>query len=80
MRLVRIQKTLLAAERHKHRSLCVRRQQNEADVRELVSAGLLEATFSNGSPGSVTAIRGLTEVGQRFLRTFRAGYRFCDGF
>ncbi|HEV3408769.1 MAG TPA: hypothetical protein VG095_00615, partial [Chthoniobacterales bacterium] len=64
----------------KHRGLRVRRHQNEADVRELVSAGLLEATLSNGSPGSVTAIRGVTEVGQRFLRTFRGGYRLCDGF
>jgi hypothetical protein len=52
---------------------------NVADVRELVQAGLIEATFGDGSAGSETAIARVTEAGHRFLRTFRAGYRFCDG-
>jgi hypothetical protein len=80
MQIVRIQRTLLAAKRYAERGLRVRRSRNEADVRELVSAGLLEAQLSDGSPGSVTAIRGVTEVGQQFLRAVPRGYRLCDGF
>ena len=80
MRIVQIQKTLLAASRRKGSSLHVRRAPNEADVRELVRAGLLEATFADGAPGSLTTIRTVTEAGYQFLRTFRIGYRFCDRY
>lgn len=79
MRLVQIRKTLLAASRRKGSSLHVRRAANEADVRELVRAGLLEATSSDGAPGSLMTIGAVTEAGYQFLRTFRAGYRFCEG-
>ena len=78
MRLVQIRKTLLAADRSNTR-LRVRRMPNVAAVHELAQAGLVEATFADGSAGSETAIRLVTEAGHRFLRTFGAGYRFCDG-
>ena len=77
MLLVQIRKTLLAAAR-RNTGLRVCRMRNVADVRELVQAGLLEATFGDGSAGSETAIGTVTEAGHQFLRTFRAGYRFCD--
>ena len=79
MRIVQIRKTLLAASRRKGSSLHVRRAPNEADVRELVRAGLLEATFGDGASGSLTTIGTVTAAGDQFLRTFRAGYRFCEG-
>ena len=80
MRIVQIRKTLLAASRRQGSGLHVRRAPNEADVRELVRAGLLDASFADGAPGSLTTIRAVTEAGYQFLRTFRIGYRFCDGY
>lgn len=78
MLLAQIRKTLLAADR-RNGHVRVRRMRNVADVRELVQAGLLEATFGDGSAGSETAIATVTQAGHQFLRTFRIGYRFCDG-
>ena len=78
MLLAQIRKTLLAADR-RSTSLRVRRMRNVADVRELVQAGLLEGTFGDESAGSETTIGTVTHAGHQFLRTFRVGYRFCDG-
>lgn len=69
MLVAQIRKALLAADR-RNTGLRVRREPNVADVHELVEAGLLEATFSDGSAGSETAIGMVTEAGHRFLRTF----------
>ena len=78
MNLARTQRVLLAVERRQQRHLHVRRPRNEADVREMVEAGLLNVTFSDGSLESQTVIDTVTEAGRRFLRTFPPTYRFCE--
>jgi hypothetical protein len=40
----------------------------EADVREMVSAGLVEATLNDGKEGGFTAINRVTAAGEAFLR------------
>jgi DNA-binding MarR family transcriptional regulator len=79
MNLARTQRALLAVQRREQQEhLHVRRPRNEADVREMVEAGLLNVTFGNGSHESQTVIDTVTEAGQRFLRTFPSTYRFCE--
>ena len=77
MNLARAQRVLLAMERCDNRPLHVRRTRNETDVREMTRAGLIDATLSDGSAGSVTVTSAVTEAGRQFLRTFPASYRFC---
>lgn len=77
MNLLRAQKALLAVQRNEARRLRVHRAENEADVREIVQAGLLNAELSDGSSQSVTVLGSLTSSGRRFLRVFPARYRFC---
>jgi hypothetical protein len=78
MNLFRAQKALLAIQRQESRHLRVRRAANDADVRELVQAGLLDAALSDGSAGSATVLMRLTDAGRRFLQIFPARYRFCE--
>ncbi len=78
MNLARTRTALLAIQRYDHRSLRIWRTRNEADVREMVDAGLISAALSDGSPGSRTLTCAITEAGRQFLRIFPAGYRFCD--
>ncbi len=78
MNLARAQKALLAVQRHENRHLRVRRAKNDADVRELVHAGLLNAELSDGASQSETVLGTLTDAGRRFLKIFPARYRFCD--
>lgn len=76
MNLLRAQKALLAIQRREDRHLCVRRAANEADVREMMREGLLDATISDGSRAIVLGT--LTDAGRRFLKVFPARFRFCD--
>jgi hypothetical protein len=78
MNLARAQKALLAVQRRDNRHLRVYRPKNDADVREMVQAGLLNATLSNGSRESTTVLGTLTDAGRRFLQIFPARYRFCE--
>lgn len=78
MNLARAQKALRAVQRRQNRHLHVRRAVNDADVRELVAAGLLEASFADGSRGSSTILDRVTAGGDKFLKVFPAGYRFCE--
>jgi hypothetical protein len=78
MNLARTRTALLAIQRSEHRALRIWRNRNESDVREMVEAGLIRASVSNGSPGSLTSASAITEAGRQFLRLFPAGYRFCD--
>ncbi len=77
MNIARAQKALLAVQRSDTRHLRVRRPANDADVREMVQAGLLHATLSDGSAGSATVLCTLTDAGRRFLQIFPARYRLC---
>ena len=79
MNLARARKALLAVARREHRHLEIRRPANDADVREMVEEGLVEATLSDASRNSPTVVRRLTDAGRRFLGIFPAGYRFCRG-
>ena len=78
MNLFRAQKALLAIQRREDRQLCVRRPANDADVRDLVEAGLLDAALSDGSSGAATVLMKLTDAGRQFLQIFPARYRFCQ--
>ena len=78
MNLARARKALRAIARREDRPLEVRRPANDADVREMVHEGLLEAALSDGSKGSTTVACKLTEAGRRFLRIFPSKYRLCD--
>ena len=78
MNLFRAQKALLALQRHEHRQLRVRRSVNDADVREMVEAGLIDAALGDGSSQSATVLMKLTDAGRRFLQIFPARYRFCE--
>ena len=77
MNLARAQEVLRALERCK-RTLRIRRMQNDADVRDIADAGLIEASLADGSPGSVTSTGAVTDAGRRFLQAFPQSYRFCD--
>ena len=78
MNLARTRAALLAIQRYDRRALRIWRSGNEADVREMADAGLIDALLSDGSPGSLTSASAITEAGRQFLRIFPAGYRFCD--
>ena len=78
MNLARTRSVLLAIERYEQRPLRIWRTRNEVAVREMADAGLIQASLSDGSPGSVTSLAALTEAGRQFLRIFPAKYRFCD--
>lgn len=78
MNLFRAQKALLAVQRSEHRHLRVHRPENNADVREMVQAGLVDAAVSDDSSEPATVLMTLTDTGRRFLQMFPARYRFCD--
>ena len=78
MNLARTQKALLAVQRRQNQHLRVRRPANNADVREMVEAGLLNAKLSDGSRESPTVLETLTDAGRKFLQVFPARYRLCD--
>jgi hypothetical protein len=78
MNLLRAQQVLLALKRCDERALRIQRTANEAAVREIAGAGLIEATLADGSPGSVTSTGAVTEAGRRFLHAFPLSYRFCE--
>jgi hypothetical protein len=48
--------------------------EGEGDVREMASAGLVEATLNDGKEGGFTAINRVTAAGEAFLREFE-GHR-----
>ena len=43
----------------------------DPEVRQMMEAGLISATLSDGKPDSYTVIKSVTESGLRFLRVFR---------
>lgn len=78
MNVFRARKVLLAVQRDENRHLCVRRPENNSDVRELVQEGLLDANLSDASEGSTMVLGAVTDAGRRFLQTFPVKYRFCE--
>lgn len=79
MNLARAQKALLAIQRRDGRQLRVYRPANDADVREMVEAGLLNPPLSDTSSASAIVVGAMTDAGRKFLQIFPARYRLCEG-
>ena len=69
---------LVAATEQRHGFLKIPKgwAEGEGDVREMASAGLVEATLNDGEEGGFTAINRVTAAGEAFLREFE-GHRFA---
>ncbi len=61
---------LAAADAQRHGFIKLRGIQADQEVRLMVQAGLVEATFDQDEEGSFTSINGLTEAGRTFLQTY----------
>ena len=75
MNLYYVHQLLVATDQQRHGFLRVRGRHADHAVRLMVSAGLVDATFSNGNKESFTIIKRVTDLGQAFLRAFN-GYQF----
>ncbi len=63
-------KLLIAADEQPYGFIKLRGVRADYLVRMLAEVGLVEATLSDGQPGSFTAINRLTDLGETFLRAF----------
>ena len=64
-------KLLVATTQQRHGFLKIRGRQADHEVRLMVEAGLVDATFGDGKDGSFTAINRVTKLGHAFLRAFK---------
>ena len=71
MNLSYAHKLLVAADQQRHGFLQIRGRQADHEVRLMAEAGLVDATFGDGKDKPFTAINRLTDLGYRFLRTFK---------
>jgi len=71
MNLAYVQKLLVAVDQQRHGFLQIRGRQADHEVRLMAEAGLVDATLSDGKDESFTAINRLTDLGHKFLRTFK---------
>jgi hypothetical protein len=71
MNLSYVHKLLHAADQQRHGFLRVRGGHARHAVRLMVSAGLVDAMFSDGKEQSVTVIKQVTDLGNAFLRAFK---------
>lgn len=71
MNLSYVHKLLLAADQQRHGFLKIRGRQADREVRLMAEAGLVDATLSDDKDESFTAINRLTDLGRKFLRTFK---------
>lgn len=75
MHLKTVHRILKAATAQPHGFLRIATLKSEREVRQMVEAGLITATLSDGKPGSFTSVNGVTKAGLRFLQIFR-GHNF----
>jgi hypothetical protein len=75
MNLSYVHKLLIATDQQRHGFLRVRGRHADCAVRLMVSAGLVDATFSDSNEQSFTVIKRVTDTGQAFLRAFK-DYQF----
>ncbi|MEP6811220.1 MAG: hypothetical protein ABI992_13330 [Chthoniobacterales bacterium] len=61
---------LSAADHQRNEFIKLRGSEADQEVRLMAGAGLVEATFNNGTPGAYTAILRILEPGYAFLRAF----------
>jgi hypothetical protein len=71
MNLDTVHAILLATTEQPYGFLKIANPKLEPTVREMLEAGLITATLSDGKPGSFTAVNSVTNAGLRFLRVFR---------
>jgi hypothetical protein len=65
---------LVAATEQRHGFLRITKGWAEDDVKEMASAGLVEATLNDGTERGFTAINRVTAKGEAFLRVFEGRY------
>ncbi len=61
---------LSAADQQPYGFIKLRGSEADEEVRLMAGAGLVDATFNNGTPGAGTAILRILEPGYAFLRAF----------
>ena len=71
MNLSYAHKLLVAADEQRHGFLQIRGRRAEHEVQLMAKAGLVDATLGDGKDESFTAINRLTDLGHKFLRTFK---------
>lgn len=71
MNLSYAHKLLVAADQQRHGFLQIRGRRADHEVRLMAEAGLVDATLGDGKKESFTAINRLTDLGYKFLRTFK---------
>jgi hypothetical protein len=71
MNLTYAHKLLVAADEQRHGFIKLRGVEADREVRLMVAAGLIDATFNDGREGSFTSINRLTASGESFLRAFK---------
>jgi hypothetical protein len=74
MHLDLVYQLLFAATEQRHGFLRITKGWAQDDVREMASAGLVEATLNGGTEGGFTAINRVTAKGEAFLRVFDGCY------
>jgi hypothetical protein len=62
---------LVAATRQRHGFIKLRGMTADREVRQMVEAGLVDATFNDGKMGSFTSINRVLPAGEVFLRAFK---------
>ena len=67
---------LSAANLQRHGFIKLRGPEADRQVRLMAEAGLVDATFNDGQPGSFTSINRIRKAGEAFLRAFQ-GHRFA---
>jgi hypothetical protein len=71
MNLDDVHAILVATTEQPHGFLKIANPKLEPTVREMVEAGLITATLSDGKAGSFTAVNRVTDGGRQSLRVFR---------
>ena len=71
MNLDDVHSILVATTGQPHGFLKIANPKLEPTVQEMVEAGLITATLSDGKAGSFTAVNSVTDAGRQFLRVFQ---------
>jgi len=64
---------LVAATEQRHSFIKLVGMHADHEVRQMVAAGLVDATLNDGKIGSFTSINRVLENGETFLRAFKSG-------
>ena len=70
MNLPYTQSLLLAASEQRHGFIKLQGATADHEVRQMAAAGLVDATFNDGTPGSFTSINRVRPAGEAVLQAF----------